>query len=147
MTKMDRNERRTIGAGIRRCAKEHRDVVGTHMFNPGFCNLVEEAAQREFITHEQRAAFASLIATVLGRAAGVDCHTCFLPRAVTLKLLNKEEQSAVRASWLRHWEETGVALDYEGWRERAEARTAAALARKARTAGVGVELQPLRDFS
>lgn len=131
MTKMDRNERRAIGAIIRRDAKERHERNGDPMFSSGFCYLAAQALHLQHITCAQYKAFDSLVSSVIARAADADCHTCFLPRAVTLKASNKKTQAAIRASWLRHWEETGVALDYIGWAARAEGRKAAALARKA----------------
>lgn len=136
----DRETRRRIGRVIRSEGDRLLDERG--LFRQGFCCLVDRAHMNGLLTYVEATAFTGAIEAALGAQPYTEAYngSCYIPSAMlgvySAELCNKK-QAAIRASWLRHWEETGVALDYYEWQDRAMKRAekagelrAAALAKK-----------------
>ncbi len=136
----DRETRRRIGRVIRSEGNRLLDARG--LFRQGFCCLVDRAHGNGLLTQPEADAFTRAIEAALGAQPYTEAYSgsCYIPSAmlgVYRASLNNKRQAAIRASWLRHWEETGVALDYYEWQDRAMRRAeqvgerrAAALAKK-----------------
>lgn len=124
---MDRTTRRRVGRAIRAMAEDEIDK-----FRVGFCVLVYRARRKGLVHYDEEAAFLRAVDEAI-HVYGIVGGYAYLPSALMgtcITAVPPRVQHAIRSSWLRHWEETGVGLNRETWKARAAERKAAALARK-----------------